>query len=99
MPSTSPPRAPSATTFVVGSSLQSFDAAAMRCAVRIAVPDGASILWSWWSSMISDVSKYGAAISAKRIIRIAPIAKFGAITALASDRSKRSREVGELRCR
>ena len=31
---------------VVGSSVQSFDAAAMRCAVRTDVPDGASILLS-----------------------------------------------------
>ena len=38
---------------VVGSSAQSFDAAAMRCAVSTAVPDGASIFWSWCSSMIS----------------------------------------------
>ena len=44
---------PSATTVVVGSSPQSFEAAAMRCAVSIAVPDGASIFWSWCSSMIS----------------------------------------------
>ena len=46
MPLTVPPRAPSATTVVVGSSLQSFDAAAMRCAVSTAVPDGASTFWS-----------------------------------------------------
>ena len=47
----------------------------------MAVPDGASIFWSWWSSMISAVSKYGAASSANRIISTAPIAKLGAITA------------------
>ncbi len=58
----------------------------MRCAVAMAVPDGASIFWSWCSSMISTLSKYGAACSANRIISTAPIAKFGAITALASDR-------------
>ena len=81
---------------VVGSSPQSFDAAAIRCAVSIAVPDGASIFWSWCSSMISALSKYGAASSAKRIISTAPIAKFGAITALADDAAKRSRELGEL---
>ena len=40
--------------------------------------------------MISQLSKYGAASSAKRIIKIAPIAKFGAITALADERSNRS---------
>ena len=48
----------------------------------IAVPDGASTFWSWCISMISAVSKKGAAISAKRIIRTAPIAKFGAIRQL-----------------
>ena len=53
--------------------------AAIRSAVSIAVPDGASIFWSWCSSMISAVSKYGAASSANRIISTAPIAKFGAI--------------------
>ena len=49
----------------------------MRSAVCIAVPDGASIFWSWWSSMTSAVSKYGAASSAKRTISTAPMAKFG----------------------
>ena len=63
----------------------------MRSAVAIAVPDGASTFWSWWSSMISAVSKYGAASSAKRIISTAPIAKLGAITALAATRSNRRR--------
>jgi hypothetical protein len=29
----------------------------MRCTVSIAVPDGASTFSSWWSSMISAVSK------------------------------------------
>jgi len=33
------------------------DAAAIRCAVAIAVPEGASIFWSWCSSMISTLSK------------------------------------------
>ncbi len=92
MPSSvTPPRAPSRTVFVVGSDAQSPDAAAIRSAVSIAVPDGASTFWSWCSSMISAVSKYGAAISAKRIISTAPMAKFGAITALAFDASKRVR--------
>ena len=58
------------------------EAAAMRSAVSMAVPDGASIFWSWWSSMISAVSKNGAAISAKRIISTAPMAKLGAMTQL-----------------
>ena len=75
----------------VGSGAQSLDAAAIRCAVSMAVPDGASTLASWCSSMISAVSKYGAASSAKRIISTAPMAKFGAITALAADASKRVR--------
>ena len=75
---------------------QSFDAAAMRCAVSIAVPDGASIFWSWWSSMISAVSKNGAASSAKRIISTAPIAKFGAMTAFAVGLLEQLGEVGEL---
>ena len=48
----------------------------------IAVPDGASILPSWCSSMISALSKYGAASSAKRIINTALIAKLDAITQL-----------------
>ena len=64
----------------VGSGAHSADADAMRSAVSIAVPDGASIFWSWWSSTISAVSKYGAASSAKRIISTAPMAKLGAIT-------------------
>ena len=46
--------------------------------------------------MISALSKYGAASSAKRIISTAPIAKFGAITAFAVERSNSSRELGEL---
>ena len=75
---------PRATTLlVVGSGAQSPEAAAMRSAVCIAVPDGASIFWSWCSSMISAVSKYGAASSAKRIISTAPMAKLGAIDAVA----------------
>ena len=80
---------------VVGSGAQSADAAAIRSTVSIAVPDGASTFWSWCSSMISAVSKYGAAISANRIMSTAPIAKFGAITQLlvvnaAAKRSKSS---------
>ncbi len=77
-----PPRAPSTTSCRVGSGAQSGDAAAMRRAVIIAVPDGASALASWCSSMTSAVSKNGAASSAKRIISTAPMAKFGAIRQL-----------------
>ena len=76
------PRAPGSTSVVVGSGAQSAEAAAIRSAVRMAVPDGASILLSWWSSMISAVSNHGAAISAKRIMRTAPMAKFGAMRQL-----------------
>ena len=54
----------------------------MRSTVSIAVPEGASTFWSWCSSMISAVSKNGAASSAKRIISTAPMAKFGATTQL-----------------
>ncbi len=59
--------------------------------MSIAVPDGASIFASWCSSMISTVSKYGAANSAKRIMSTALIAKFGTMTAFASDASKATR--------
>ena len=53
-------------------------AAAIRRAVAIAVPDGASGLPSWCSSMISAAGRYRAATAAKRCISTAPIAKFGA---------------------
>ena len=49
-------------------------------AVRRAVPDGASILFAWWSSIISADSKKRAAWAAKRIISTAPTEKFGAIS-------------------
>ena len=64
----------------VGSAPHSADAAAMRLAVNRAVPEGASTLASWCSSMISAVSNHGAASSAKRIISTAPMAKLGATT-------------------
>ena len=51
----------------------------MRSIVFTAVPDGASIFRMWCSSITSAVSNQGAAISAKRIISTAEIAKFGAI--------------------
>ena len=47
-------------------------------AVRFAVPDGASSLRSWWSSMISTSGIWRAAAAAKRISSTAPIAKLGA---------------------
>ena len=52
-------------------------AAVIRSSVRIAVPEGVRSFWSWCSSMMSAVSNHGAAISAKRIIGMAPIAKLG----------------------
>ena len=55
-------------------------AAATSCAVRVAVPEGASTLCGWCSSTISTDSKYGAAAAAKRIISTAAIPKFGAIS-------------------
>ena len=73
-----PPRAPDTTSRVVGSGAQSTEAAAIRSAVATAVPDGASILPSWWVSTISAVSNHGAANSANRIISTAPMAKLGA---------------------
>ena len=46
----------------------------MSSAVRYAVPDGASALFGWCSSMISTESKNRAACSANRIVSTAPIA-------------------------
>jgi hypothetical protein len=72
----------------VGSGTHSVEVSAIRSAVSIAVPDGASILFSWCSSMISADSNHGAAIAARCIIRTAPMAKFGATTAFARSPSK-----------
>src|SRR5690349_7432317 len=55
----------------------------MRSAVRAAVPDGASGLAGWCSSMISARCMCREASAAKRIISTAPIAKLGATNALA----------------
>ena len=46
-------------------------------AVRLDVPDGASALPAWCSSMTSADSKNGAACAANRIISTAPTEKFG----------------------
>ena len=54
-------------------------AAAISSAVRRAVPEGASALSGWCSSTTSTDSKKGAAWAAKRIIKIAPMEKLGAI--------------------
>ena len=48
--------------------------------MRSAVPEGASILLAWCSSMISAESKNRAASAANRIIKIAPMEKLGAIS-------------------
>ena len=80
-PSTSAPRAPSSPVEVasgMGSLPASRRAAAITSAVRRAVPEGASALSGWCSSMTSTDSKKGAACAAKRIIKIAPIEKLGA---------------------
>ena len=53
-------------------------AAATSCAVRRAVPEGASALSGWCSSTTSTDSKCGAASTANRIISRAPMEKFGA---------------------
>jgi hypothetical protein len=55
-------------------------AAAIISAVRRAVPEGASALSGWCSSTTSTDSKKGAACAAKRIIRMAPMEKLGAIS-------------------
>lgn len=52
----------------------------MSWAVRVAVPDGASTLFGWWSSTTSTDSKYGAAICANFMVRTAPMEKFGAMS-------------------
>ena len=77
-----PPRAPGYTSCWVGSGAHSADAAAIRASGGTAVPDGASIFVSWCSSMISAVSKNGAASSAKRIISTALMAKLAAMMQL-----------------
>src|SRR5689334_5842261 len=81
-PSCSAPLAPSAAV-VVASGTSPRPAAAraalIRSAVLAAVPDGASTLFAWCSSIISADSKNLAACAANRIIRTAPTEKFGAI--------------------
>ena len=74
---------PGAAQLVVASGLAGRPAAArsaeISCAVRTAVPDGASTLSGWCSSMISTDSKYREALAAKAEARTEPSAKFGAI--------------------
>jgi hypothetical protein len=61
-------------------------------AVRAAVPDGLSIFWSWWSSMISHSGMWGAIIRAASIISTAPMAKLGATKRLAPSPTPSSEE-------
>ena len=70
-------------------------AAAISSAVRRAVPDGASALSGWCSSTTSTDSKNGAAWAAKRIIRIAPMEKLGAIRT-PGPRARRPSHVAQL---
>ena len=84
----SAPRAPASTRSVVGSGgsggLPAWRrAAAITAAVWMAVPDGASRLASWCSSMISTPSMCGAAIRLRWSSSTAPMAKLGTTTALA----------------
>ena len=74
-----PPRAPGRTSVRVGSGAQ-VERRRRRsvAAVTSAVPDGASALLSWCSSMISAVSKNGAASSRRRISSTAEIEKLAA---------------------
>ena len=64
----------------IGPTPASTRAFATARAVAAAVPDGASTLSGWCSSTISTDSNHGAASAAKRIMRTAPIAKFGAMS-------------------
>src|SRR5581483_6698413 len=78
--STVAPRAPGTSLAVASGGAArpaSARAAPMMFAVRKAVPDGASILAAWCSSMTSADSKNRAASAANRIMRIAPMEKFG----------------------
>src|SRR3984957_19183865 len=78
--STVAPRAPGTSDAVAsggGPRPASARAAPIIDAVRSAVPDGASALAAWCSSMISAEGKKRAACSAKRIIKMAPTEKLG----------------------
>ena len=77
------PRAPSSEVVVAsgaGASPASLRACDISSAVRAAVPEGASTLLGWCSSIISADSKYLAALAANSIIKTAPIAKLGAMS-------------------
>ena len=82
MPSKSAPRAPSSVSFSQGCPCSCASrTSAIISAVRTAVPEGASSLLSWCSSMISTSGMYFAAMRLISIISTAPMAKFGAINA------------------
>ena len=74
------PRAPGSSDTVAsggGPRPASARAAPIIDAVRSAVPDGASALAAWCSSITSAEGKKRAACSAKRIIKMAPTEKLG----------------------
>src|SRR4029450_9996762 len=80
-PATSPPRTPATDSRPAGErSLAPPWAAAIALAVRSAVPEGASALPAWCSSITSADGKCRAAIVAKCMARTAPRVKFGAQT-------------------
>jgi hypothetical protein len=82
-PSTLAPRAPGSSSVVAsgsGPAPASARAAAINEAVRAAVPDGASTLPAWCSSITSTESKNRAACRANCIISTAPTPKFGAMS-------------------
>src|SRR5579863_2351174 len=95
-PDPAAPRAPGSTCEAVWSAGQASPPAIWRAfprrsAVVSAVPDGASSLPSWWISTISTPSMNGAANSANRIMRTAPMAKLEAMTQFADEPSNRDR--------
>ena len=83
MSSTTAPRAPGRPEAVTSGGAPSpaaWRASLIMAAVRSAVPEGASALAAWCSSMTSAESKKRAAWAAKRIIRMAPTEKFGTMS-------------------
>ena len=91
-PSTSAPRAPSSACVVAsgtGPRPAAARAAAIAEAVCRAVPDGASTLSGWCSSITSTDSNQRAARAANAMARTAPSAKFGATSTPTPGRSAR----------
>ena len=92
--STTAPRAPGRDEAVASGGAPRLAASRARLimvAVRSAVPDGASALPAWCSSMTSAESKKRAAWAANRIIRTAPTEKFGAMSTRAPGASSSHR--------